>query len=146
MHDAAISPDPRIPGYLTRHANGAIVAVELRNSTTAVIRPRQTGGFFVPMFRGRRPCPGPRPKKRRPVRCRVSNPRSAVGLETRVAPVTADNGATGMSRSRNGSTISACPRSYELFVDGYNPALRDSASRAMAEGPKLELLTSGERT
>ena len=38
------------------------------------------------------------------------------------------------------------PKAYELFVDGYNAALRDSASRAMAEGPKLELLTSGERT
>ena len=83
--------------HLTRRANGAIVTVELRNSTKAVNRPRQLGGFFMPKFRGRRPCPGLRPKERRPDLGRVSNPRSAVGLETRVAPVTADNGATVMS-------------------------------------------------
>ena len=83
--------------HLTRHANGAIVAVELKNSSVAANRPRQTGGIFMPMFRGRRCGPGPRPKARRPVHWRVLNPRSTIGLRTRVAPVTAASGATGMS-------------------------------------------------
>ena len=84
---------------LTTVPQGRSVTVELDNSSTADTRQPHgpQGGFFVPVFRGRRPCPGLRPKKRRPVRWRVINPRGAIGLITRVAPAIAANGATDMT-------------------------------------------------
>ena len=57
-------------------------------------RPRQPGGLFVPMLRGRLRGPGLRPKASRPDLGRVSNPRGTSRLETPVAPATLTQGAT----------------------------------------------------
>ena len=101
---------------------------ELKNSRRAAHRPRQPGGFFVPIvLRGRRGGPGLRPKARRPVLARVLNPRGTVRLRTDFAPVTAAQGATGMSKHHpsggNGRPFPASPPSDP-------PTVRDILSDA----------------
>lgn len=64
---------------------GGMVGVERRNSTESIggFRPRQHGGFSLPLFRGLRAHVQPeRVKARRLDLCRVSNPRSTSAVES----------------------------------------------------------------
>lgn len=91
---------------LTAPVKKHMVTVELDNFHHGGHPPasRPARRFSHALFRGRRAdVQGESLKARRPVHGWVINPRSATGLITRVAPVTADHGATGMSDTPNPS-------------------------------------------
>ena len=82
------------PEMLTEIEEGRSMTVELEISPEADNRPRQTGGFSMPVFRGRRAdVQGFGLKARRPNLGRDFNPRSARALKCRVAPAIACRGA-----------------------------------------------------